>query len=201
MWTQTEQDYMLQNKKLLFGKDTIDFVTVAFEYCSLMERVSQIDGKELIDKCSKILPLLYLKTILLPIPFVEEIWDVEEIVTEETYDALRSKIATLMGEQDVYLVTFHQEMKYSDTPVAASISEDLADIYQDLANFLFIYRDGIEQNMKDALIKCKYTFETYWGMKLLNSLGALHSLREVYDLSQLKNDDIDQIDEEEPYEE
>lgn len=186
---------MFQDKKLLFGKNTIDFVTVAFEFCSLMEHISQIEAKELVDKCSKILPLLYLKALLLPVPVAEEIWELEEFVTEEIYDALRNKIATLIGEQDVYLVTFHQEMKYSETPVAASISEDLSDIYQDLANFLFIYRDGIEQNMSEALVKCKYTFETYWGIKLLNCLGALHSLREIYNLSQL--DDADQIEEEE----
>ncbi len=40
-----------------------------------------------------------------------------------------------MGEDDVFLETFEEDMKYSDTPVAASVSESLADIFQPLYNF------------------------------------------------------------------
>ncbi|MDD6211213.1 MAG: DUF5063 domain-containing protein [Bacteroidales bacterium] len=180
---------MFHDKNLLYGKDTIEFVTVALEFCSLMEKVRGLEAKELVDKCSKILPLLYLKAILLPPVALDDNWELEESVTEDGYNYLRNGLAHLLGEQDIYLVTFHQEMKYSDTPIAASIAEDLADIYQDLANFLFIYRDGVEQYMGDALAKCRYGFDEYWGMKLLNCLGALHSLREIYGLSSLSSDD------------
>ena len=36
-----------------------------------------------------------------------------------------------MGDKDDYLDVFVQDMVYSDQPIKKSISEDLADIYQD----------------------------------------------------------------------
>ena len=176
----------MYDKDFLFGKETIDFVTVALEFCSYMERASESDAKELVDKCSKILPLLYVKALLIPLS-TEDDWDLAESVTEEGYEYLHGKLSALLGQNDAYLSVSMQEMKYSDTPIAASISEDLADIYQDLGNFLFVYREGIEQYMDDALAKCRYAFDAYWGSRLLSCLGALHSLRGLYGLSSLSD--------------
>ncbi len=173
----------MYDKNFLFGKDTIEFVTVALEYCSFMERAGEGSAKELVDKCAKLLPLLYLKALLLPAGSGEDDWSLEESVTEDGYNYLRGKLSALLGQHDVYLSASMREMKYSDTPIAASISEDLADIYQDLADFLFIYREGVEGYMSDALSKCRYNFDAYWGARLLSCLGAMHSLREVYGLS------------------
>ena len=180
----------MYDKDFLFGKDTIEFVTVALEFCSFMERAGDTEANELVDRCSKILPLLYLKALLIPTA-TEEDWELEESVTEEGYEFLQSKLSSALGQYDAYLSVSVQEMKYSDTPIAATISEDLADIYQDLANFLFIYREGIEQYMGDALTKCRYAFDAYWGGRLLNCLNALHSLRELYGLSSLSGDNLD----------
>jgi hypothetical protein len=187
----------MYDKDFLFGKDTIEFVTVSLEFCSFMERVGETDAKELVDKCSKLLPLLYLKAILIPVVSEEEYWDLEESVTEEGYNALHDKLAIILGKHDVYLSAEMHEMKYSDTPVAASIGEDLADMYQDLANFLFVYREGVEEYMGDALSKCRYAFDTYWGARLLSCLGAMHPLREVYGLA--SQDSLDMEPEEDFY--
>ena len=46
------------------------------------------------------------------------------------YELVRNQIATLLGESDTYLETFHPDMQYSDTPIAAFISENLADVYR-----------------------------------------------------------------------
>lgn len=93
------------------------------------------------------------------------------------YEAVRTRIASLLGENDTYLETFHPDMPYSDTPVAAFISENLADMYQDIGNFLSLFRQGNEFVMREALALCQTNFREYWGQQALNALKALHALR------------------------
>lgn len=78
-------------------------------------------------------------------------------------------------------------MKYSDTPITASISEDLSDIYQDLKNFITVFERGVTDNMNDALYFCIENFKSYWGQKLVNVLRALHSLKYT-----IVNDNLDE---------
>jgi hypothetical protein len=87
------------------------------------------------------------------------------------------QIAGLLGNYDSYLDTFHSDMQYSDTPIAAFISENLADVYQDIGNFISLFRQGNEEVMREAIILCRTNFCEYWGQQLLNALKALHALR------------------------
>jgi hypothetical protein len=68
-------------------------------------------------------------------------------------------------------------MKYSDTPVTKNISEDLADIYQDIKNFVCLFQVGINETMHDAIVECYSHFGQYWGQTLVNTLRALHDIR------------------------
>ena len=74
--------------------------------------------------------MLYLKATLLPEAEEDEDAEPELTVTEDMYESVRNRIAGLLGEKDSYLETFHPDMQYSDTPIAAFISENLADVYK-----------------------------------------------------------------------
>jgi len=50
----------------------------------------------------------------------------------------------------------------------------MADIYQDLKDFLLLYQTGTKEVMNDALWECKMNFENIWGQKLVNSIRAIH---------------------------
>ena len=80
-----------------------------------------------------------------------------------------------MAEDDVFLETFEEDMKYSDTPVSASVSEDLTDIYQELYNFVASVRDVNTEAIKSIIISCKEDFAAFWGQTLCNVMRALHS--------------------------
>ena len=126
----------------IFSKNTIEFVTVGVEFCALMEKVQESEKCEFIDTTVKILPLLYLKAILLPDSNEEnEEYDIniEHFVTEEIYEYIRNSIEQILGEQDSYLEVFHADMQYSESPIIAYISEDLTDIYQDIKDFISVY--------------------------------------------------------------
>jgi hypothetical protein len=109
----------------VYSKDIVEFVTVGVEYCSLIERANEMERAEFNLKLVRMLPLLYLKATLLPADEVDEADELEYYVTEEQYEYLRASISKLLGEADDYLEVFEADMAYSDTPLAASISEAL----------------------------------------------------------------------------
>ncbi len=161
----------------IYGRDTLEFVTVALEYCSFVEKAGEIRLFDFVDKATKLLPLLYLKASLLPeIEEPEESYP-EFAVTEMMYESVRSRIASLLGEQDSYLDTFNPDMPFSDTPIVAYISENLADVFQDTGNFIALFRQENEEVMQEAVALCRNNFRTYWGQQLLNALKALHAVR------------------------
>lgn len=161
----------------VYDRNTIEFVAVALEFCNFVETAAQKSLLDFVDKAIKLLPLLYLKATLLPEVEIDEDAEPEFTVTENMYESVRSGLATLLGEHDTYLETFHPDMKYSDVPIAAFISENLADVYQDTGNFVALFREGNEQAMHEILALCKENFRTYWGIRLLNALKALHTVR------------------------
>lgn len=81
-----------------------------------------------------------------------------------------------MGEENIYLDVFVEDMKYSETPISVSISEDIADIYQDIRNFVSVYQYNLTAQMNDALNRCVENFRSYWGQKLVNVMRPLHAL-------------------------
>lgn len=173
---------------IIFSKNVIEFVTVAVQYCSFLESIESETEKEVTDKLTKLLPLLYLKATLLPdVEFEDEIYT-EVTVTENDYNYILSKIYTIYKKNDSYLEVFLDDMKYSDTPISASISENLTDIYQDVKNFIAIFEMGVEESMSESLYTCTENFKLYWGQSLVNVLRALHSLK--YNLIQDIEDDI-----------
>ena len=83
-----------------------------------------------------------------------------------------------MADKDDYLDVFVEDMKYSDTPVLATVSENLADMYQELKNFALEYKTAVdEQLMMNALAQLKENFQYDWGQKLVNVMRALHEVR------------------------
>ena len=81
------------------------------------------------------------------------------------------------GKDANYLEVFHPDMALSDTPIAAFISENIADIYQELKDFAANFQTADIDIMNDALVYCLQTFGEHWGQKSLNALRALHALR------------------------
>ena len=166
-------------KEIVFSKNVIEFVTVSKEFCDFLEKSSDFEIKTFINKTLKILSLLYLKTLLLP--ETEQIHEEgnEKFVSEFDWQFIKNGIQSLLNEKDYYLDFFDTEMKETPEPVTSSISENLADIYQDLKDFLGIYQIGIDELSNDAIFECIESFNKYWGFKLVNSLRILHNLEFV----------------------
>ena len=168
---------MKKESQVIFDRNVVEFVTVAAEFCKFLEQAETMKRDIFVDTSLKILPLLYLKAAMLP--ETEIIGDdaPESYVTEETYEVLRINLAGILAEKDDYLDVFIQDMVYSDQPIKKSISEDLADIYQDIKDFIFVFQLGLNETMNDSLAICQENFGMLWGQKLVNTLRALHDVK------------------------
>lgn len=109
-----------------------------------LEKAEQYEIKPFVDKMTKLLPLLYLKAALLPDLVSASEDDMPQFVTEEEYEYEHGLLQEKIGRYDEYLEVFNSDMQYSDTPVVASISEDLTDMYQDLKDMVANFQRGFE---------------------------------------------------------
>ena len=143
---------MQSESKVIFERNSVEFVTVAAQYCQFLENVEGMEREEFVDTMLKMLPLLYVKALLLPeMEMLDEEDALETCVTEETYTIMNAQLADIMGDRDDYLDVFVEDMKYSDQPVTRYISEGLADIYQDIKDFIFVFKQGVNRNMPGKL--------------------------------------------------
>ena len=164
------------NKQIVYAPVTLDFVTVCVEFCTFLERMEAMSRTAWVNNMLRILPSLYLKAILLPSIKVLGDGRAEVFVTEQDYMLIANYVASIIADEDVYLDVFMEDMKYSDRPISSFVSEDIADIYQDIRNFVSVYQHGIEEAMIYALKDVTVNFRLYWGQKLVNVLRPLHGL-------------------------
>lgn len=164
------------------AKEKIIAVTaLSADYCRTLENCREFEMSEFIDRVLNLLPRLYLAyTDVVPEenPALEEDEEYfESYVDEDFYESIRRNVETVLGPDDTFLETFEENMKYSDTPIAASISECLADIFQPLYNFISIVKDTEGEKLEAAYKECRENFESYWAQTLCNVLRAVNNLK------------------------
>ena len=117
---------------------------------------------------------MYLKASLLPQlePYFED--GNEKFVTESDWIAINETLREKFGTANDYLEVFDEKAEETEGPVISTISENMADIYQDIKDFLLLYQTGTPEVMNDAVWECRMNFETFWGQKLVNSMRAIH---------------------------
>ena len=151
---------------------------MANEYCHVLENAQENEYIEFVDKMLKLLPRIYMS-----VTDVEEKEDEESMVyidsylQETEYNSVREALYQVLGDKDDYLEVFEEDMKYSDTPVAASIAEGLADLFQELYNFISTIREATDQTVAGALAAVKDDFRGFWSATLCNVLRALNHLK------------------------
>jgi len=162
------------NSNPIYSRNVIEFVAVANEFCKYTEHASELKGDELLKILQRILPLMYLKASLLPqlSPYFED--GNEKFVTESDWVIVHDTLKEKFGTANDYLEVFDEKINETEGPVISSISENMADIYQDLKDFLLLYQTGTGEVMNDAVWECRMNFENFWGQKLVNSMRAIH---------------------------
>jgi len=162
------------NSDPVYSRNVVEFVAVANEFCKYVEHASELKGDELLKILQRIMPLMYLKASLLPQlePFFED--GNEKFVKEADWAIISDTLKEKFGTADDYLEVFDDKIKETEGPVVSSMSENMADIYQDMKDFLLLYQTGTAEVMNDAVWECRMNFESFWGQKLVNSMRAIH---------------------------
>ena len=165
---------METNSDPVYSRNVVEFVAVANEFCKYTEHASELKGDEFLKILQRILPLLYLKASLLPQldPFFED--GNEKFVTESDWNSINDILKEKFGTANDYPEVFDEKINESEGHVVSGISEDMADIYQDMKDFLLLYQTGTGEVMNDAVWECRMNFENFWGQKLVNSMRAIH---------------------------
>lgn len=177
--------------------NALAFIALGNEFCSTLEQLAAgssplADSRgEFVATMLNYIPRLYISaTDLRSLPSagdgefdsagIDEVpddWGVEQRLDEDYYESVRRAIEGVMGEEDVYLEVFEEDMKYSDTPVSASVAEGLADMFQSLYNFIETVRDAPSWRVTMALRSAKEEFEHYWSRTACNLMRALNNIR------------------------
>ncbi len=182
----------------VYSRNVVEFVAVANEYCKYAEHAGELKGGEILRILQRLLPLLYLKASLLPElePFFED--DNEKFVTESDWFRINDAFKSKFGTANDYLELYDEKYIESETPVPSSLAENMADIYQDMKDFLLLYQTGTKEVMNDAVWECRLNFENIWGQKLVNALKAIHKfiysgkeIEKVDDEENISGDNID----------
>lgn len=164
---------MTTETNYIYSQPVLDFITVSTEFCKHLEQCQGEDFQQFSRVMLGLLPMVYLKmTLIGDVPEVAG-WN-EKKLTEEDYDYIRANVATVMAGNDDFLDVFVEDFKYSEHPVLCTVSENLADIYQQLRELVETFRAGFEDAMEVALCETAEEFRLQWGQKLLNALRAIH---------------------------
>lgn len=154
--------------------NSLAFIALANEYCHALENVFEYEeSRAFIAEMLKLLPRIYISASDIK-PDDDSDSFIDSFLDENDYDTVRGNVSRIIGEDDTYLEVFIDDMKYSDTPISTNISENLADIYQPLYNFVATVKDATDETINEAINAVKSDFDTYWGQTLCNVLRALH---------------------------
>ena len=166
------------NNDIVFSKNVIEFLTVANEYCLFVEKADNYSKDDIINYLLKVCPLIYLKGSLLPESKESEYEITERYVAEEHWELVYKALKNKLGKEDIYWTLTNNEAG-ENVPSITSIAENLADIYQDLKDFVMLYQKGTQASKENAIAECFMLFKTHWGSIIVSAHKALHHI--LYD--------------------
>lgn len=151
-------------------------IALAKEYCDAM-MAPDMERSEFVGTMLKLLPRLYITASDIDVSVLDEMGYLEQAMDEELYGDIARRLSSVLADEDTYLEVFMDDMKYSDTPIATTISEGLADMAQVLYNFISTVRDAPEPVVVEALGAVRTAFDEYWSQTLCNVLRALNAVK------------------------
>jgi len=162
-------DNIASVKELVYSRQVIEMITVANEFCLFLEKCEALNKNQVLEYLLRIAPLLYLKGSLLPDVQLSDPEATERFVNEIQWETIFNSLKKILENSD----TFYFTDSNLDT-IEASIAEHLADIYQDLKDFVWLYQKDTLNPKQNAVFECKALFQTNWGIKITETMKAIH---------------------------
>ena len=160
---------------ITLSKSVIEMATVANEFCYFFETLEKKDKETILDFTQRILPLLYLKGTLLPEVTPNNPEANERFVTEEQWERIFTELRDKFGKDDEFWVIDPQYINETE-PLKASLSENIADIYQDMKDFLTLLQKNTLAARENAISECSILLGNHWGYRVGNIFSRIHHL-------------------------
>ncbi len=153
------------------SKPVLEMITVANEYCLFFEKAENYTTEDILTYFHKIAPLIYLKGSLLPATMVADDSAAERYVTEEQWEQIFKALRNHFKAADVYYVHDH-----NFDSSEASLADNMADIYQDMKDFIMLYQKNTAPARQNAVAQIRDLYKWRWGPATLSALGAIHNI-------------------------
>ena len=158
-------------------KNIAEFFTVSVEFCAFLNKSEKFSRADFIDKSIKITTLLYLKASMIDAIQDDNSGYVDKYVNEAEYNKIHALVSEKIGVHETYFDITDSVGFDSGESVNVSITECFADIYQDVMNFVFLYRDFEDEDRIIAVADCIANFKIFWGIRALRLISELHLIR------------------------
>lgn len=166
---------MTQTPDQKLSNNTLALIALSNEFCHAIEGSASMERELFMQSMLRLLPRLYIAAGDIR-PDQTDSDAPGDYLDEDTYNSLRRDIEAVMGEDDKYLDVVEEDMRYSDTPVTASIAEGCADLYQVFYNYIETVRDAPDMFIESVTAGLREDYEMYWSKVLCNVLRAVNAV-------------------------
>lgn len=163
---------------IIYSPETLDFIQQCMNYLALLDpEVTPRWTRETVRECRNTLASVYASATRLPeLDPMLFFGELEHLVQEEDYERVRRRLERFLADEDLFPDALHESMQFSERPINFSLSELLSDIFQAVADTVWVYRQQNEETMAQSLAEAKDSFEHEWGQKIAAVLRRLHLL-------------------------
>lgn len=162
----------MDTEKIIDSSNTKDLVLIATQYCTFIEKIHLFEQPDAMDYLLKIIPLMYIKGILIPAFDVEDENIASRFITEEEYEIVYVNIKEKFDKFN-YFESFNTSNNQVET---SDLSEMATDIYQDMKDFIILYQKNTFTFQANALWNCRNNLYERWGKTITFMLPYLHQL-------------------------
>lgn len=156
----------------VYSPFVLEFLAVAQKFCLFTEELDKYSKKEVFEYLNKALPLLYVRGSVLPVVEMEDFSANEKYVTEEQWEIVFNDLRNKFEKDDEYWYV-ENDNPLNDL-IKGSLADGLADIYQDMKDFVLLYQKPLRDAKKAAVWEIRELFSSHWGFRVVNILKVLH---------------------------
>ncbi len=172
------------NLEKVKSTQVLEMIRLAYEFCTFTEDIAKQEVKVVLSFYQKLLPLMYIKGALLPdLEEVDESFN-ERYVTEEHWEKVFMEAREKFDKDEYFWVVD----KNNDT-LKASIAEHLADIYQDMKDFVILFQNNKLVAKENSVFELKKLFAIHWGVRISALMPVFHNL--MYALEIQENEEME----------
>jgi len=159
----------------VYSQHVLELIRLGHEYCLFVEKADQYGKEETISFIHKLFPMLYMKGLLLPDIPIDPTESGERFVTEEEWESVFNTLRNKLDEKDEFWAV-DPEISGGNEAVKLSLAENMADIYQDMKDFIMSYQRHSRAAKELAVTECKEWFTGRWGKRIAETTHYLHHL-------------------------